>query len=38
MNKVKIRFYALRVFTGKISIEDVPEEYRADVIAYLENM
>ncbi len=38
MKNVRIRFYALRVFTGKISIEDVPEEYRVDVIAYLENM
>ena len=38
MRQVKIKFYALRVLSGKISINDVPEEYRQDVIDYLENM
>ena len=38
MNQIKVRCYALRVLNGKISIDDVPEEYREAVIAYLENL
>lgn len=38
MNKKKVKWYAMRVLSGGMSIEDVPEEYRAAVIEYLENM
>lgn len=31
-----VKVYASRVHKGKISIDDVPEDIKADVIAYLE--
>ncbi len=38
MNQKKVKWYAMRVLSGALSIEDVPEEYRAAVAEYLENM
>ena len=32
----KVKYYAMQVRMGKMKIEDVPEEYRDAVIAYLE--
>lgn len=34
----KIKFYANRVILGKMTIDEVPEEYREAVIEYIENM
>lgn len=36
MASYKVKYYAMQVRMGKMRIEDVPEEYRADVIKYLE--
>ena len=32
----KVKYYAMQVRMGKMKIEDVPEEYREEVIRYLE--
>ena len=32
-----VKFYALQVRMGKITIDDVPEKYREAVKAYLRN-
>ncbi len=32
-----VKFYALQVKMGKMTLEQVPVRYRADVIACLEN-
>lgn len=34
----RIKFYALKVARGVITIDDVPEDIRDDVIEYLEHM
>ena len=32
-----VKFYALQVRMGKITIDDIPEKYRVAVKAYLRN-
>lgn len=38
MNNVsyKVKYYAMQVRMGKIKIEDIPEEYKEEVIKYLD--
>lgn len=35
---VRVKFYANRILTGRMTIEEVPEKYRDQVKEYLESL
>lgn len=38
MNIVRVKFYANRILTGRMTLDEVPEKYRADVEEYIRSL